>query len=978
MSYPNNPPVPASITVDTTASINSGLVGFWPLTNQSGTTTSDLSTGGNDGTLVGSITWEKGEKGYASEHPSTTSTYISTGYSASGESAITVSAWIRNDGGAITNNFGKIVSQSHAGNFDSYMNKASNVALTFRINSTTVQANSADIPAIGTWFHVCFVWEQSVYQGVYVNGVESNTTTADASVIGAVTHNLFIGGTSAAPRPWDGGIQNVRIYNRAITPTEVAELYSVPWTGTDYVAQNLTPDTPIAMGVDPNHSLSSGLVGYWPLSDGSGTQAKDISGGDLVQTLYGTAVWASTSKGTAFDFNTGSDFSYSNPGIPLSTGYTISAWVRFDTASTVISDVAGADVGSARNFQFKRANSVLYLVTFDSTGTTVIDTVGSTTLDSGVWYHLVGTYDSTSGSVVYINGSQDGSNASTHGTMFTLDDAADTFYIGFVGRGSNRHDGYIQNVRVYNRALSAAEVEALYNEPWAGVVTAKSAPPQYLTVDTADSINTGLLGFWPLSDGDTTAVDLSGNANNGTQSGGVSWLADDKGLSASFDGVDDRFVLSNGFSRNQTAMTISAWVKPDVVSTNTMVYYESTNIGTQFTRVALVVNSGIVLTGGRDDDGDSFTTFAQSNTGVVATNIWQHLVAVVDPTGGGCKVYLDGENVTNTSNNTGDGFPDTDPLYYAIGSHSSNSYTFDGNIQNVRVYNRALTAAEVSRLYQDPWAGTDRAIEPSPTVKDLDTSSTLTTNLVGWWPLTEFGPQDTLAYDISGNDYHCYTNSGIQRQVTGLTRAVEFPVSGSDYDLASDTVALDLSGGYTMSAWVRHEEAGSGSNRYGGGVVIGDDTGSSDVEWYYNTFASEAQWPQLVHNRSNGGTLYGGTSYSYGGNKSNSNGRWEHHVIRYDPSDGSTYSFIDGVKRANDPVGGPPLATSGKQIRINNLPVASAGLESLQCAMQNVRIYDRVLTDAEVQTLYDDPWVGLATDSLVYAYYSAAFLQRLG
>jgi hypothetical protein len=46
--------------------------------------------------------------------------------------------------------------------------------------------------------------------------------------------------------------------------------------------------------------------------------------------------------------------------------------------------------------------------------------------------------------------------------------------------------------------------------------------------------------------------------------------------------------------------------------------------------------------------------------------------------------------------------------------------------------------------------------------------------------------------------------------------------------------------------------------------------------------------------------------------------------------------------------------------------------------IQNVRVYSRVLSAAEVQTLYDDPWVGLATDSLVYAYYSAAFLQRLG
>ena len=55
MAYPNDPPAPSGMTL-TGASINTGLVGFWPLTNQSGTTTEDLSTGGNDGTLTNGVT----------------------------------------------------------------------------------------------------------------------------------------------------------------------------------------------------------------------------------------------------------------------------------------------------------------------------------------------------------------------------------------------------------------------------------------------------------------------------------------------------------------------------------------------------------------------------------------------------------------------------------------------------------------------------------------------------------------------------------------------------------------------------------------------------------------------------------------------------------------------------------------------------------------------------------------------------------
>jgi len=217
--------------VDKTDPILRGCVGWWPLNDGAGTKATDLSTGGNDGTLVGSVTWESGERGYASEHLSASGTYISTGYSSTGQSAITVSAWVRNDGYATGSTFGKIVCQGHGGNFDTYMDQNNNVELAFLVNGKNVLANNADIPAIGTWFHACFVWEQSVYQGVYVNGVESNTTTADTSVIGAVTHNLFIGGTSASPRPWYGGIQNVRVYDRALSAAEVSRLYSEPWAG---------------------------------------------------------------------------------------------------------------------------------------------------------------------------------------------------------------------------------------------------------------------------------------------------------------------------------------------------------------------------------------------------------------------------------------------------------------------------------------------------------------------------------------------------------------------------------------------------------------------------------------------------------------------------------------------------------------------------------------------------------------------------
>ena len=207
-----------------------GCVAWWPLTDGGGGIAKDL-VGRNDGTLTSGISWANSSLGNASEHPSAGGQYISTGLDLAGESAVTVSAWIRNDGSGLGNTFGKVISQSHVGSFDTYINKTGNASLAFDINSTTVYANNSDIPPIGTWFHVCFVWQQSVTQAVYINGVLSNSGTADSSVIGATTHNVFIGGTSALTRPWDGGIQNVRILDRALSESEVLQLYTNPWSG---------------------------------------------------------------------------------------------------------------------------------------------------------------------------------------------------------------------------------------------------------------------------------------------------------------------------------------------------------------------------------------------------------------------------------------------------------------------------------------------------------------------------------------------------------------------------------------------------------------------------------------------------------------------------------------------------------------------------------------------------------------------------
>jgi len=356
MSYPNNPPVPASITVDTTASINSGLVGFWPLTDGTGTTAKDLSGYGNDASASGTVNWLSGDVGMAADFASVTG-YFDTGVGTStlgvsGGSTASISAWVNyTTGGSVTQNvFGDLGSGGAAPNFGMYINRNITFVDVWR-NEVNARFNFITLSA---WMHLVAVYDASnIY--LYINGSLHGTIAVSGS-INASTGNCMIGNQPANNRDLEGQLQNIRVYNRALTATEVAELYSVPWTGTDYVAQNLTPDTPIAMGVDPNHSLSSGLVGYWPLSEGSGSSPGDISGNSETLTNGGSSVWATKEVGAVAVVNgnagkyysTDSSFSTMIGGsTPATDPWSISLWASLYLTAPYEYEAGFLSIGSS-------------------------------------------------------------------------------------------------------------------------------------------------------------------------------------------------------------------------------------------------------------------------------------------------------------------------------------------------------------------------------------------------------------------------------------------------------------------------------------------------------------------------------------------------------------------------------------------------------------------------------------------------------
>ena len=184
--------------------------------------------------------------------------------------------------------------------------------------------------------------------------------------------------------------------------------------------------------------------------------ATDLSGnynGTATSVTYVTGQF-----GDAGSFNGSS--SYVNAPYNVGGNMSISGWVKFDVNSTeepifCLDNLFGQP--GTRAFQIKR-NPQNKLYVFFFTGS---DIAGTTSLTSGVWYHIAVTFESNVAVKFYVNGSLDGqvTNVTTRPTQPNV-------FLGKFGDGSitNKLDGQLDQVRIFNKAITSTEVTTLYNE----------------------------------------------------------------------------------------------------------------------------------------------------------------------------------------------------------------------------------------------------------------------------------------------------------------------------------------------------------------------------------------------------------------------------------------------------------------------------------------------------------------------------------
>ena len=688
---------------------NSGLVGYWTFDGKDMVNNvADKSGQGNNGAL------QFGTLGYTSTSSMSVAGKLGQGLMFDGVddaikvnsnfigiNPLTVCSWIYKKGVG-GGNYGRILDNGATVFFN---NNVSGLAFS-RDNGLHLATSAADASPLNIWKHIC-VTSASNIVNFYANGVISGTPNQDI-VSTQAGSNVTIGNNSVYERSFNGLFDDLRIYSRALSANEVAQLYKV---GAAKVGKSPDYGPAAATTVKPN--LTSGLVGYWtfdgkdtPWTSATAATTLDKSGNYATGTLTNMNRATSTVAGKigqGLNFDGVNDYVKTSSFSLSGSVITFSSWVK-------------SSIGDYQTIfsSSPQSGTVGYIWLYRVSGS---DSLAWQYADGAVYQTATasGFFTGYNNVFVHITVVCDYSNKKTYfyrnGALFTTIDMGGTpvfpsaniaKYIGMY-RSENQHPfrGPIDDVRVYNRALSAAEIAQLYQ--LGAIKVAKST--------ATNNLASGLVGYWTFDGKDMyqNVADKSGLGNNGALQFGTSGntstssmqVAGKLGQGLKFDGADDYVNINKNVSlQGQARATISAWIKLKASPPSTLntIYSETTS--TYYSRCTLGIDSGgkvdfIIRDSDADPSGTRFDVY--SNT-VLKANIWYYITAVFDSVADSHKIYINGV-LGNTDTTARSAFGTSVTTNIEIGNLDVNSYYFTGSLDDVRVYNRALSAAEVRQLY---------------------------------------------------------------------------------------------------------------------------------------------------------------------------------------------------------------------------------------------------------------------------------------
>jgi len=649
---------------------SSGLVGYWKLDETSGTTAADSSGSGNTGS------WSAGGVSRTASVPSTisfsdpealtlngTSGYVTLGVAnlPANNAPQTISLWFK---GTPTAGNQNMIAMSN-------LSISSAVQVGFR-GSSLLAWNygggtlvSTTAPVDGAWHQVVYTYDGTT-DSLYLDGAAPATSTTATHQTGTPT-SAYLGTYSPSSELFGGSLDDVRVYNRAITPAEIALLAAgsspstVAGTHTFSDAFACTGNFSILAGtVTGGSTLSVG--GNW-LNAGTYTDTGTV-------TLSGTSSAGTiTTGGSSFGALTvsGSGGTYSlKDNLSVTGNLTIGAGAGLTGAKSITVGGNWSNAGAYSNVGVVTLTSSSAAATITSGGgrfsALTINGTGTYTIQDRLWV--------PGGTITLTNGTLNGGSSVIHVGAFSIGSGSFA-----VGTGTVVFDG------TTGGALPFSSFAGLRLE---------------------DPSEANLVGYWKLDEGQgTTLQDLSGSGNTGAaSSSGVTWGTGSASVPATVSFDDNAALTFNGSSgyaqlgatnipATNAAVTISTWVK-------------FTNVSGNQNMVVLAGGGNYTQFGIR---GGFFTVWPSGAgttvTGPAAvTGSWHHVAYTYDGSSVD-TIYVDGVAYAGSfTHQTGA----TTAVY--LGTYAPSAELLAGALDDVRIYNVALTAGQVAQLAAGRYAGT--------------------------------------------------------------------------------------------------------------------------------------------------------------------------------------------------------------------------------------------------------------------------------
>ena len=365
-------------------------------------------------------------------------------------------------------------------------------------NQVEAKTASAFFPDGATgWVHVVVtVEEASNGIKIYKNGSAVSVNEASSSMSTVTMSNfagnvdMTFGASNRGGTPnyeTDASFDEIAIFNAALSSSQVSTIYN----------------NASVYDLDGH----SNLEGWWRFEEGSGTSIADSSSNSNTATLVNGPTFSTNApivyaNGYSLEFDGTNNHLSTNlvtNTYSLKNGFSASLWVKLDDVSTT-QDFFGRYGASTGRFYFGITGSNVRAAIGTSFDTSTL----SHGMSTGTWYHVAYTFSGGSSGTFtyYLNGSSVGTISFT----WTSDSGAyEPMHIGGLKNGSNLHqnptNGKLDEFALYNSALSASDITAIYNS---------GAPVN-------QGLDSNLVAYWRMEENTgTTVADSSSNSNTAT------------------------------------------------------------------------------------------------------------------------------------------------------------------------------------------------------------------------------------------------------------------------------------------------------------------------------------------------------------------------------------------------------------------------------------------------------------------------------